>query len=153
MMQTLPPALNADVPARIGGIGGTPNVRMTCRNEVIAEKKVKNFPGLMLGSYVGLTIEDNGTGMDEETRRNVFEPFFTTKFQGRGLGMAAAYSIVNNHGGRIRVAYRLERGTSERDFLPAIYEIEEKTAQKQNKKPPKAARAVSMIEKEAIRRR
>ena len=64
-------------------------IRVTCRNAVITEKNAKDFPGLMIGAYVCFTIEDNGKGMDEETRRRVFEPFFTTKFQGRGLGMAA----------------------------------------------------------------
>ena len=48
------------------------------------EKNGKDFPGLMIGSHVCLTIADNGKGMGEETRRKVFEPFFTTKIQGRG---------------------------------------------------------------------
>ena len=84
----------------------------------------------MVGSYVCLTIEDNGKGMDEETRRKVFEPFFTTKFQGRGLGMAAAYGILNNHGGRITVDSQLDRGTIVRVWLPAFFEIEEKVPKK-----------------------
>jgi signal transduction histidine kinase len=121
-------------------------IRITCKNEVITEKNANDFPGLTLGSYVCLTLEDNGKGMDEDTRRRIFEPFFTTKFQGRGLGMAAAYGIVNNHGGGITVESQLKRGTSVRVFIPAIFEIEGKAAQKQNKKPHRAARAVSMIE-------
>ena len=43
------------------------------------------------GSYVKIRIQDNGSGMDEETRSRVFEPFFSTKFQGRGMGLAAVY--------------------------------------------------------------
>ena len=98
----------------------------------------------MIGSYACLTLEDNGKGMDEETRRKVFEPFFTTKFQGRGLGMAAAYGIVNNHGGRITVESQLDQGTIVRVWIPAITEAEEK-AEVQNIGSNRATGAIPMI--------
>ena len=55
------------------------------------------------GACVRLIVQDNGCGMTPETLAHVFEPFFTTKFLGRGLGMAATYGIVKNHGGQIDV--------------------------------------------------
>jgi PAS domain S-box-containing protein len=125
-------------------------VRIACRNEAITEKNAKDFPGLVPGSYACLTIEDNGKGMDEETRRRVFEPFFTTKFQGRGLGMAAAYGIVNNHGGRMTVESQLDRGTIVRFWLPAIFEIEEKAAEKPKIESNRATGAIPMIENEKM---
>ena len=121
-------------------------IRVICRNEVITEENSKDFPGLMIGSYVCLTIEDSGQGMDEETRRKVFEPFFTTKFQGRGLGMAAAYGIVNNHGGQVTVESQLDRGTIVRIWLPALLEIEEKATKKQKIRPNRATGTIQMIE-------
>jgi PAS domain S-box-containing protein len=57
-------------------------------------------------SMARIEIEDNGPGMDDQTRRKIFEPFFTTKAEGEGtgLGMSVSYFIiVNNHNGTIEV--------------------------------------------------
>jgi PAS domain S-box-containing protein len=53
-----------------------------------------------------IEVEDNGPGMDEETRKKTFEPFFTTKpvGEGTGLGLSVSYMIItNNHGGSLEV--------------------------------------------------
>lgn len=53
-----------------------------------------------------LRIEDNGPGMDEETRKQIFEPFFTTKplGVGTGLGLSVAYFIITEiHRGTMAV--------------------------------------------------
>lgn len=72
------------------------------------------------GPYVCISIEDDGKGMDEETRERIFDPFFTTHFIGRGLGMAAVYGIVKNHNGSMSVDSEPEKGTVVRIYLPAI---------------------------------
>ena len=96
------------------------HIKITCRNELITKEKAKAFPGLLPGPYVSLAIEDNGKGMDEETEKRVFEPFFTTKLVGRGLGLAAVYGIVKNHGGWISVESQIDRGTTVCIYLPAV---------------------------------
>ena len=95
-------------------------IRITAENKDIDEDFTRHRPGLKPGLYVCLTIEDDGKGMDEETRREIFEPFFTTKFQGRGMGMAAVYGIIKNHDGWIYVDSELGKGTVARIYLPAI---------------------------------
>ncbi|WP_083863530.1 PAS domain S-box protein [Desulfobacula toluolica] len=55
---------------------------------------------------VSMTIQDNGPGMDEKTRKRVFEPFYTTKPVGigTGLGLSVSYFIITeNHAGEMSV--------------------------------------------------
>lgn len=109
-------------------------IRIACKNTVVTDETVKDFPGLKPGNYVNLTISDAGKGIDEETRKRIFEPFFTTKLQGRGLGMAATYGIIKNHGGWISVDSELEQGTIVKIYLPAT------RAQVQEPEKPKTER-------------
>lgn len=63
---------------------------------------------------VVLLIQDNGTGMDEKTRKHIFDPFFTTKRHegGTGLGLSILYGIIKDHGGKIDVKSRVGEGTT-----------------------------------------
>jgi two-component system NtrC family sensor kinase len=68
---------------------------------------------------VGVSIQDNGTGMSEETLKQIFEPFFTTKRgYGTGLGLPITYGIVKRMGGDIKVQSREKEGTTFTVYLP-----------------------------------
>lgn len=55
----------------------------------------------MKNDLVRLEIEDNGQGVDAETRQKIFFPYFTTKSSGTGLGLAMCKDIIENAGGNI----------------------------------------------------
>ena len=62
--------------------------------------------------YMTFEVEDNGIGMDRETREKIFSLFFTSKgIKGTGLGLFIANKIVAKHGGDIDVSSEPLRGT------------------------------------------
>ena len=109
-------------------------IRIAVENKDIDEDFTKQHPVIKPGSYVCLTIKDNGKGMDEEAKNGIFEPFFTTKFQGRGMGMAAVHGIIKSHDGEITVDSEPGKGTVVRIYLPAI-SVESKQEAKAAKQP------------------
>ena len=64
--------------------------------------------------YIGISVADQGTGINPEDLVNIFDPFFTTKEPGKGtgLGLSVAYSIVEGCGGTMRVESTLGEGTT-----------------------------------------
>jgi two-component system cell cycle sensor histidine kinase/response regulator CckA len=92
-------------------------VRISARN--IEVDAISCRGSMQPGAYVRVDLTDDGKGMDEETQNRIFEPFFTTHFIGRGLGMAAVYGIVTNHGGFIEVESHPGTGTRVSICLPA----------------------------------
>jgi len=67
-----------------------------------------------------LSVEDNGTGIDDAVLARIFDPFFTTKEvgEGSGLGLAITYGIVSEHGGTITATSRKGEGTRMVVILP-----------------------------------
>jgi len=68
---------------------------------------------------VEVSIQDTGTGINEEDLMHIFEPFFTTRSNGSGLGLAISYRIVQAHKGEIRALSKPNEGTIFIIKLPA----------------------------------
>ncbi len=70
-------------------------------------------------SWVLLTVGDDGTPMDEETRSRLFDPFGSSRTPGRGggLGLAAPFGTVKQAGGFLFAMPR-DRGNLFRVYLP-----------------------------------
>jgi two-component system cell cycle sensor histidine kinase/response regulator CckA len=104
---------------------GQGRIRVSTANLMIDEPWARSHPvegvcDLKPGRYVSLAVEDTGGGMSTEVLARVFEPFFTTKFQGRGMGLAAVYGIVQNHGGDISIESEAGHGTVVKVYFPAV---------------------------------
>lgn len=69
---------------------------------------------------IEIRFSDTGVGIGEAEIGKIFDPFFTTKEPGRGtgLGLWIVYSIVENHGGTIRVESEKGNGARFVLFLP-----------------------------------
>jgi signal transduction histidine kinase/ActR/RegA family two-component response regulator len=90
---------------------------------------------LPIGSYVVLSVEDEGSGMDEATLARLFDPFFTRKApgEGTGLGLSVVHGIVHAHGGDVRVTSAPGQGTVFVIELPLLDRAGQSTFPKENR--------------------
>ncbi|MBI4772694.1 MAG: PAS domain S-box protein [Deltaproteobacteria bacterium] len=89
----------------------------------IDSRAVADFPELHPGEHIVLTVKDTGHGMSPELLNRIFEPYFTTKCKdlGTGLGLSVVQTIVQSHGGAIRVKSEPGEGSQFSIFLPAFH--------------------------------
>jgi len=104
-------------------LAGAGRIAIDLHTRTVDPEAARQRPGMAPGRYVRLRVKDDGRGMDKETRAHIFEPFFSTHFPGRGMGMAAVYGIVKNHGGWIGVDSQKDRGTTVSVYLPVARDL------------------------------
>jgi C4-dicarboxylate-specific signal transduction histidine kinase len=67
---------------------------------------------------ITVTVQDSGPGVKPEDLHRLFTPFYTTKPQGMGMGLAICRSIIEAHGGKLRVMVNEARGATFQFTLP-----------------------------------
>lgn len=133
--------MNAKDAMPAGGV-----IRIGLRQAVVDKKR--GADKLPAGTYAELCVEDKGCGIPKEIRHKIFEPFFTTKESGKGtgLGLAAVYGIVREHGGHITFESS-ENGSVFRVFLPLTEKLPPAVAVSDAPEPLKAKVLVADDEK------
>lgn len=109
-------------------------LKITTKNISVTEDH-SHGPAIAPGTYVLLTVKDNGHGIDEETQKHMFEPFFTTKVVGKGsgLGLSTVYGIVKQNNGFIFVESTPPQGTIFNIYLPQFIGATESSIERHDK--------------------
>ena len=103
---------------------GSGTIKVTaCRVDLPEDMKP-----IIAGSYVMISISDDGCGISEKNLTRIFDPFYSTKRQKGGLGLSAVYSIVNNYHGYIVVGSELDSGSKFTVYLPSASNVVTETA-------------------------
>lgn len=70
--------------------------------------------------YVGISVIDNGEGIEMDVLNKIFDPFFTTREvgSGMGLGLSIVERIVRGFGGHIKVTSTPDNATTFTVYLP-----------------------------------
>ena len=85
------------------------------------EREITSRTHLVNGAWVELSIADSGPGIPVDKIGRVSDPFFTTKEHGMGMGLSIARTIIEAHGGRIRVENHPGGGAIFRVTLPSTH--------------------------------
>jgi putative PEP-CTERM system histidine kinase len=72
------------------------------------------------GGKITAAIRDTGCGIPPERLQNLFRPFQTTKDKGMGIGLCHTRSIIEVHGGQIRIESEVNAGTKVEIDLPTL---------------------------------
>jgi PAS domain S-box-containing protein len=127
--------------------------RLTVKTENVefTGRSVKRRMVVQPGSYVVLSVTDDGVGMNAETQGRIFEPFFTTKELGKGtgLGLSTVYGIVKQSEGSIWVYSEPGKGTSFKIYLPRVNDVSATAEEKeQAQTAPTGHETVLLVEDE-----
>jgi PAS domain S-box-containing protein len=83
-----------------------------CRSDAAKKEHRIRLATRREAQWMIVEVEDNGIGMDRETREKAFSLFFSSKgLKGTGLGLFISNKIVDKHGGTIHIDSEPGEGT------------------------------------------
>ena len=106
----------------ITGIG---EINIATQNVTFSDEDCRNYPEVSPGDFVCLSVSDNGSGMDSNTKKHIFDPFFTTKknAKGTGLGLATIYGIAKQNNAFINLYSEVDQGTIFKIYIPRCQDL------------------------------
>jgi signal transduction histidine kinase len=101
-------------------IEGAGSIVVATRSTVLSPEYCQQHHGFKPGTYVILSVQDTGCGMEDKILENLFEPFFTTKPEGSGtgLGLSTVHGILQQNQGLVKVSSTAFRPTLPRAQVP-----------------------------------
>ena len=107
------------------GVGG--RMRVIIEGTEVDEDEARR-QGVRTGAHLRIRVEDEGSGIPSTLDSHVFEPFFTTKGagDGKGLGLAIAYSLVRGWNGNLSVGRGVNSGASFEILIPVARVVSER---------------------------
>lgn len=111
--------LNLALNARDAMPNGGTIMLSTSAERIKADQMTGRWP-VAKGSYVRISVMDNGLGMSQRVQDRIVDPFFTTKPEGSGtgLGFPMAHGFVKQSGGHVVVCSEVGRGTTVSLYFP-----------------------------------
>ncbi|WP_193170763.1 sensor histidine kinase [Nisaea nitritireducens] len=91
------------------------------------------------GGMLGISVRDDGIGMEQDVSEKIFNPFYTTKFGqgGTGLGLHISYNAAANVlGGSLTVESTPGEGTTFSLLIPVVAPEQENDAPGNENAPP-----------------
>ncbi len=71
-----------------------------------------------LREHVKIGVSDSGPGISEQDAEDIFRPFQTSKTNGMGMGLSICRTIIENHGGQMRLVQTHKPGSRFEFTLP-----------------------------------
>jgi PAS domain S-box-containing protein len=116
------------------------------------EVSIDDLLPLKAGTYVKVSVEDQGVGIPENILSQVFDPYFSTKETGHGLGLSICHSVVQRHDGHITVSSEQGKGTTFQFYLPASKEQAMTTVEQEKEISVGTGKILYMDDEEVIHR-
>jgi PAS domain S-box-containing protein len=123
-------------------------------NAVLEERYRDEHPEVLPGTYVLISVTDNGHGIPPDVLQRVFEPFFTTKEVGKGsgLGLSMVYGFVKQSGGHVAMYSEPALGTTAKLYIPVAKSSVDDSAgiAETEPAPPRGNESILVVEDDAF---
>ncbi|MEN8198978.1 MAG: response regulator [Thermodesulfobacteriota bacterium] len=97
------------------------NLCVELKRQFVGEEEIPINQDTSAGHFIMLRVSDNGCGVADGDLEKIFEPYFTTKEQGKGsgLGLSVVHGIAQDCQGFVKIASRIDDGTTVAVYFPA----------------------------------